>query len=122
MLRYMVVADPNAGQDTVSSWTGEDSGVRRNTLASRTCPETLRAEAVLLDCKGSRSRPPGDTEQERPSRKTGSTGIGAALQGNRNRNRSQHQGTQTSSHTRPTNTLPTRTDTPALTGRHNLLK
>ncbi|TWW66801.1 hypothetical protein D4764_20G0008330 [Takifugu flavidus] len=100
----MVVADLNAGQDTVgdreaasarprsigkspnqtqSPWTAgnsehrEDSGVRRNTLASRTCPETLRAEAVLLDCKGSRSGPPGETEQEQeqPSRKTGSTGI-----------------------------------------------
>ncbi|TWW65359.1 hypothetical protein D4764_21G0002590 [Takifugu flavidus] len=56
MLRYMVVADPNAGQDTVvhvrvpkpdavpldcrelgtpSSWTGEDLGVRRNTNVPR---------------------------------------------------------------------------------------
>ncbi|TWW63474.1 hypothetical protein D4764_03G0004820 [Takifugu flavidus] len=58
----------------------------RESGASRTCPETLRAEAVLLDCKGGRSGPPGETEQqqERPSRKTGSSATGVALQGNRN--------------------------------------
>ncbi|TWW66808.1 hypothetical protein D4764_20G0008400 [Takifugu flavidus] len=67
-----------------SSRTGEDSGVWCDTLTTRTCPETLKAEAVLLGCQGSMGGPPGDQEQERPSRETGSSGTGATLQGNRN--------------------------------------
>ncbi|TWW56226.1 hypothetical protein D4764_08G0002130, partial [Takifugu flavidus] len=128
VLRYMVVADPNAGQDTVvhlrvpkpdavpldcrELGTPVHRRVPKPDAVPLDCrelgtPVSPQHAAVLLDRRGlgslaqharltnvprdtegrgspPRSGPPGDTEQERPSRKTGSTGIGAALQGNRN--------------------------------------